>query len=178
MAFSFDSCSSLAASKSSIFASTASNFASVSGISVRCFAFDLVSLADIRLSTVNILKKLSHGHSKTINDNFLESFLGESSEPPPFSLASSRDSSDFLESQLIQPRVRHWHQHFRNLDRFHNVSQSLTDTQAFKAASISFTVDQAIFTVNVSNNLKVSEIHFSSKRIAREPLPGESALLF
>ena len=64
MAFNFDSCSSLAASKSSIFATTASYFASVSGISVRCFAIDLVSLADICFSTVNILKRLSHGHSK------------------------------------------------------------------------------------------------------------------
>ena len=75
MAFNFDSCSTLAASKSSIFVSTASSFASVSGISARCFALDLVSLADIRLSTIDILKKLSDGHSKAINDNFLENVL-------------------------------------------------------------------------------------------------------
>ena len=75
MAFNFDSCPSLAASKSSIFASTTSNFASVSDISVRCFAFDRVNLADIRLSAINILKGLSRSHRKTIKDHFLESFL-------------------------------------------------------------------------------------------------------
>ena len=75
MAFNFDSCSSLAASKSSIFASTASNFASETDILVRCFAFDLVNRADIRLSTINVLKRLSRSHSKTIEKHFLESFL-------------------------------------------------------------------------------------------------------
>ena len=43
-----------------------------------------------------------------------------------------------------------------------------------KAASTSFKVKQAIFTINVSNNLKVSELNFSIKRIARVMLPRES----
>lgn len=58
MAFNFDSCLSLAASKSYIFASTASN--SVTGVLVHCFALELVSLADIRLSTILIYSKGYH----------------------------------------------------------------------------------------------------------------------
>ena len=50
--------------------------------------------------------------------------------------------------------------------------------QAFKGTSIAFTVKETIFTMNFSNNLRVWELNFPNKQIARVPLPRESVLLF
>ena len=79
----------------------------------------------------------------------------------PLRFGASHGES-FKESREPQKRLRF--QKFALV----NVSQSRTDAQAFKPALISITVKQAIFTIKVSNKLKVSELIFPTKRDATQ----------
>ena len=58
-----------------------------------------------------------------------------------------------------------------------NVSQSRTDTQAFKAVWKSSTLVKTIFTIKVSNNLKIAELNFPSKQITSDATKRKRAFI-